>query len=822
MKQKNRNFQVIERAIMRKLRRCALILSSTAVVGLSLPIGAQIPGAQPSDQTAPATRPATTRISFNFKDASVDAVLDYLSDQAGFVVIKESPVSGRVTVLSKQPVTPDEAVILLNTVLKVNGLTAIQMGRVLKITSLASAKKESIPVHYGADPNDIEATDELITQVIPVKSVDAVKLKTDLQPLINADADFASNGASNTIIVTDTSANIRRIVEIISALDKTNAMENTIRVRQLKYADATSTAKLITDIFAPTTTQNNNNNVPGPAQFFRAFGGGGFGGGGGGGFGRGGGGGGGAGAAGAQSQDAGQTGKVVASADTRTNTVVVSGPVGTLAVIDDMLNQLDANPASEENVFTYKVKNGQAVDMASTLNALFTANPSSATSSTASRTQYGAGTGNPISGTGGFGSNNGRTSTSTGGGLGGGLGGGSGGFGGSSFNGGSAFGASAGGNRAGGGGGGGGFGGGFGGGAAGGSGQLTTAAELIGQVYVVADQDTNTLLVATASKYEKQVRDIIDQLDRPVPQVLIKVLIAEVTHDNSLDAGVDFSVLNIRPSGNGQSFNSTLGAAAAAASATTPPGMVVSVLEHNLTATIQALAQANKLDVLSRPYILTRDNQEADITVGNEVPFITGSETDSNGNIHNTIQYQDIGIILNVTPHINPEGLVIMEVSPQISSLTGQTVTIQEGVDVPVYEVRSADAYVSIKDGQTIVIGGLMQDQKTNNVSKIPILGDIPLIGALFRYSTNDKTKTELLIFLTPHVAMEPERLQGMSQDEVNGLKLTPDAVQPGTFQEQMQGMQRGGSTTQPSLIIPNGSVPPPQGLQPNLPGTSH
>ena len=236
----------------------------------------------------------------------------------------------------------------------------------------------------------------------------------------------------------------------------------------------------------------------------------------------------------------------------------------------------------------------------------------------------------------------------------------------------------------------------------------------------MADQDTNSLLVATASKYEEQVKDVINKLDSRVPQVLIKVLIAEVTHGNNLDFGTDFSILNIRPSGEGQKYSATLGAAAAAASATTPGGLVATLLESNLTMTLQALAQQNRLDILSRPYILTSDNQEADVLVGSEVPFITNSTIDSNGGIHNTPQYQDIGISLTVTPHINPEGMVTMLVSPQISSQTSQTVTISQGVELPVFDVRSADSYLTVRDGQPVVIGGLMQDQKTQQINKIP------------------------------------------------------------------------------------------------------
>jgi general secretion pathway protein D len=794
------------------------------------------PSTQPADQViaasgqviSPSTQPAATQITMNFKDASIDAVLDYLSQTAGFFVIKEVPVTGRVTVFNRSPISPEDAVKYLNSALKNDGFTAIQMGKILKITTLANAKHADIPVHIGEDPDKIDTTDELITQIIPVRSVDAVKLKTDIQPLVNTEADLTANAASNTLIITDTSANVRRVVQIVSSLDKKESSATDIRVRQLKYADATAAAKLITDIFNPqqAQTQNAGGGGFGGLPFFR-FGGGGGGGGGGGRGGAGGGPfggapGGGGGAAPAAQSDAGNTGHVQASADQRTNTVVVSGPPDTLEVIDGMLTKLDSDPAAEEDFFIYPVKNGQAVDMASTLNGLFSG--TNASSQTASRSQFASGTGNRVSGSGNFGGGGGGAGGFGGGG--GGFGGGGGGFGGGGA-GGFGGGTNGGANRGGTGGGIAGIGNGLAGrsatggalgatGAAGGAAGAGGVADLIGQVYVVADQDTNSLLIATATKYEARVKGVIDQLDRRVPQVLIKVLIAEVTHDNSLDFGTDFSILdtNRNPAGKGQFFTGTTGAglaAAAAAANGTPAGLIATFLEGNISVTLQALAQQNKLDILSRPYILTSDNQEADITVGSEVPFITSTDIDSNGGIHNNAQYQDIGIILTVTPHINPEGMVTMLVSPQISSLTSKTVTIQQGVELPVFDVRSADSYLTVHDGQTVVIGGMMQDQKTEAVSKIPLLGDIPFLGKLlFSYTTTDKTKTELLIFLTPHVAADPSILKPMANDEMHGLRLTPNAVDPGVFQDHLRGLERGRNSTNPSTMPSSIYIPPP------------
>ncbi len=749
------------------------------------------------------TRPATTQITFNFRDAPVDAVLERLSDEAGFIIVKQSPVSGRVTVLSARPVTPDEAVSLLNTVLKGSGYAILRQGpRTLKVMTVDDVKKGNVPVRFGADPAEIPETDDIITQIVPVRSVDAVKLKADLQPLVGTGADLASNAGSNSILITDTSANIHRVVEIISSLDKKDALENGIRIKQLKYADATATAKLITDIFKAPDQAASGGQQPGgfnPGAFFRGFGGGG-GGGGGGGFGGGGFGGGGRGGGGgggqAAAEDKGHTGTILAEADTRTNTVVVTGPSDTLNIIDGVLAQLDANPAADQTFFLYKVKNGQAADIQATLNTLFGSSIGSSTStgnkSTSSASSNRLGSGSSGSS---FGSSSGSS-------FGGSSSGSS--FGGSSSSSGRSNSSNSNSNRSSTGGGG--FGGGFGGSTGTGSSMSGVAAALNGQVEVVADTDTNQLLVATASKYEQQVKDLLDALDRPVPQVLIKVLVAEVTHDRSDDIGADFSVLNLRASGEGQSYGSVLGNAAAQSTAVAsgaPGGLAIGILERHVSATIHALATAGKLDVLSRPYILTSDNQEAYVSVGSEVPIITNSQVTDLGAIVNTVKYQSIGISLDVTPHINPDGLVSMDVSPIISSISDTTVTVSAGITSPVFNERQAESHVQIRDGETIVIGGLMQDQKTQTVSKIPILGDIPIVGLIFQRDQVTKTKTELLLFLTPHVAMSPDRLQGMSNDEVRGLQLTPNAVQPGTFQNNMDGMRRGGSATQPAMQVP-------------------
>src|SRR6185295_1506556 len=180
--------------------------------------------------------------------------------------------------------------------------------------------------------------------------------------------------------------------------------------------------------------------------------------------------------------------------------------------------------------------------------------------------------------------------------------------------------------------------------------------------------------------------------------------------------------------------------------------------------------------------------------------------------------YRDVGIILNVTPHINPDGLVICDVSPEVSSISDTTVPISSDVNATVFNLRSADSRVGIRNGETIVIGGLMEDRTTQTVSKVPFLGDIPWVGLLFKRNQLKKTKTELLFFLTPHVAAQATALKPMSQDESRDWKLTPNAVGPGVFQDHVRGLQRGGPATEPAfpdIVPPESTVPPPQPQQP-------
>ncbi len=336
--------------------------------------------AVPETQASPATT-VSDRVSFNFKDASVDAFLNYFAESLGFIIIKDARIDARITISSPHPVTAEEAVDVINSVLRPYKYTAVQTGRVLRIMSFEKSTTADIPVHIGADPALIKNNDERITQIIPLAQLDAVKLKTDLASLFNTDAVVIANANSNTIVITDVSSSIRHVVEVIAAMDHQKIIASDVRVFHLKYASATATAKLITDIFSTNNTTNNPTQGGGRGRFFGAF----FGGGGGpGGGGPGGGGpGGGRGGAAAETTDATAASaiKVVASADDRTNSVVVTGPTETLAVIADVVTKLDADNTEATTFFIYPLKNANAQNLQVVLNSMFSGSGSTGTTS---------------------------------------------------------------------------------------------------------------------------------------------------------------------------------------------------------------------------------------------------------------------------------------------------------------------------------------------------------------------------------------------------------------------------------------------------------
>ena len=299
----------------------------------------------------------------------------------------------------------------------------------------------------------------------------------------------------------------------------------------------------------------------------------------------------------------------------------------------------------------------------------------------------------------------------------------------------------------------------------------------VGTATIASDAESRKLIITADEETQRQIQDVIRSLDRPKPQVLINVVFLQVTHGDDLDLGVEGSYthrLGGAPAGvAGNSVASSSFGLQDAASVLAGGGLYKMVGE-DFTATFRALAVKGKTEILSRPSILARNNQQATIVVGQQVPFITNTRFDAvNGQV-NTVTYQDIGIILRVTPFISSDGMVEMIIQPEISSVSDKTVNISQGVNAAVIDKRSADTVVVTPDGQTIAIGGLIGTTKINQDRKIPLLGDIPLLGAVFKRQVKTDSKTELLIFLTPHVIQRAGDLARMTADEKGRLQMAP------------------------------------------------
>ena len=377
-----------------------------------------------------------------------------------------------------------------------------------------------------------------------------------------------------------------------------------------------------------------------------------------------------------------------------------------------------------------------------------------------------------------------------------------------------------------GGGGFGGFGGFGGGGAARGSSGSSTMGQYnnngtVGNAVISVDPVTHNLVVIADEETSQQISNVIANLDAPEPQVLIKVVFVEVDDNKASAIGVqgDYTGFNknfsqlagyttnfaVVPGGNNAANTvvptsitpvySSVSAGNNFGLPQTLPGATgnggfYQLMGNDFTATVQALATAGKAQVLSRPSILARDGQQAEIVVGQSIYLPSGVSFTAVGNSVSTVptingSYQNVGIQLDVTPFIGANNLVQMILEPQTTSIDnsspGQVIeggsVISSPVFAPNINKRSANTVVVTPDGQPVVIGGLIGSDKSSNDSKVPFLGDIPLLGQLFRFSAKSSTKSELLIFLTPHIVHAPEQLANMSAHETSQSQLITNSI---------------------------------------------
>lgn len=324
------------------------------------------------------------------------------------------------------------------------------------------------------------------------------------------------------------------------------------------------------------------------------------------------------------------------------------------------------------------------------------------------------------------------------------------------------------------------------------------------EVVVVAEPVSNSLIVSSTPRFYEEVVALVKQLDERPPMVMIQVLIAEVTLNDTDEFGVELglqdSILFDRSIASstgalipGYLFNSTdsLGNAAGVPNAGRVGGqgisnlgvgrvnsdlgyggLVLSASSESVSVLIRALKECRRVDVLSRPQVMTMDNQTAEVVVGQDVPTITDTQISDSGNQINSISYREVGLILTVTPRISPDRLVVMEIDATKSEVgneaDGIPISVNEGqvIRAPRINLASARTVVSASNGQTVVLGGLLTKANHQVHRKVPYLGDIPLVGRLFRYDGYEERKTELLIIMTPHIVYSDDDAERLKQIE--------------------------------------------------------
>ncbi|MFO0833982.1 MAG: secretin N-terminal domain-containing protein [Phycisphaerales bacterium] len=291
------------------------------------------------------------------------------------------------------------------------------------------------------------------------------------------------------------------------------------------------------------------------------------------------------------------------------------------------------------------------------------------------------------------------------------------------------------------------------------------------EVTIIGDEKSNKLVISSAPRFTETVLSIVRELDAAPPQVMIQVLLAEVTIDSENNWGAD---LKIGPFGGDNYTTSLLGAGAGVGTAIGVPNLSVSSADFSLL--IRSLQVQGKLEILSNPQLLVSNNQNASIQVGENVAIVQGVERTPQGNTRSDVKRQDVGVIVDVTPTISADGFVRMEIKPEISQVSGKTTQISEDFVAPIIDKRTLDTIVTVKDGQSIVIGGLLQTNDMTRDTKVPGLGDIPLVGSLFRSNDKNNTKTELMVILTPRVIPGQEadwegRIERMNEQMINRLQ---------------------------------------------------
>lgn len=684
---------------------------------------------------------AQAQTTLNVRDADIRAFIADAAKVTGRTFIIDNRVQGKVTVVTDRPLSRSEYLEIFLATLRSNGLVAVPSAngafRVQPVDNAASQ-----PGRIGSAG---AARNSFVTEIVRLRSIDAASAVETVRPLVSAQGSVSANRGSNSLVIVDFTDNIRRVREVIRRIDTDNA---STRVIALKNANAKEIAAALTGL----------------------SGGGGAAGGGGG-----------AGAAGGAA--------VSVIAIESSNSVALRGDAATVANLSRIAADLDQKAKSGTEIRVVFLENADAAQLLPVLQQLVGQTPDPIPQTSLSQSSFGQG---------GASGNNGNSS--------GGFGGNTGGIG---RSGGQGFGAQQ--TQAAGG-----------GGAGQGEPAITTQGGRTAAV-VTRFSGANAIVIAAPADIQRQLSEVVRQLDTRREQVLIEAIVAEVSDTTAKELGVQLLLGNTKTgtfaatsySGSSPSLLTVAGAVAAnqlgttTTTVTNPDGSVTrstgntssdTLLESAITSIIGAsgglggfattigdtvfggIINAVKRDstsnLLQSPHVTTLDNSPARILVGQEIPITTGQALSNNfDNAFRTTQRQNVGIELEVKPQVNSSGAIKLALHQTVSSISG---TVSRTNDDLILNKREIETTLTVDDGQIAVIGGLLDDNESRTLEKIPVLGDIPGLGALFRNKARSRTKRNLMIFIRPTILRTAADTRRITEQRYGYLRLQQGVATPG------------------------------------------
>jgi general secretion pathway protein D len=594
-------------------------------------------------------------ISVNFDNVEIRTVLKTVGEITGINFIPHDSVTGTLTVMSPTPIRLGEIYSFLQSVLDVHGYATIETDNAVKVVPKAEATKSHSQVRLGADPAGIPKTDTLVRQIIPLKYADATEISEIITPILSPGAQIATYPRTNSLMITDTSANINHIAEVIRQLDVEGSKEK-VMLFPLTHASAQVLSEQVARILEKSKAAGG---LPGAGRIQGPAG-------------------------------AGGNGPRVLP-DDRTNSLIVIATEQDARTIAGLVQQLDIErPAGMDRVHVVYLKNADANEVSRSLErALNTMKLAGAVPAAPGQ-----------------------------------------------------------------------------------------------QIQITPDFSTNALVIVAPPSEFEVISSITEKLDIVRDQVSVEMLILEISDEKLRQLGVDWSTFDPASPGNVRGFAATNFGPRADFLSGTAQGLSVGAWKSvggstKIGAILNAMETQTGVNILSKPHILASNHRKAHIVVGENRAFVTQSRitetTDpSQPTVIKSFDYKDVGITLDVTPHVSQGGTIRLELKCDFTKLIDDATSVAE--DTPTTAKRTVQTVVTMESGATIVIGGLIRDDTTKTVQKIPLLGDIPLLGLLFQTQKHDTQKTNLLLFITPQVLSGPEALQEMTEhkrqqmDEASGL----------------------------------------------------